>query len=237
LWVGLQVPAQAGNQGFYIAGGLSVRGIDGTIDYANGTTFDIQAPYALPVEFTEDPTHVYILSRRANPSGYNLDSRNFYGFGFDIGYKFMRRFALSLSINYYMTKHGSQYLPWKTDPSGFHSDLSGAHTYEIDFYFYDWALVAEVDPFLIGLSLIIGHEASLHYKTITTQKEYYRDDSLFLRETEEISNLEGHPGWMAGIAYEHTLSGKWSVSTAATYSFYDFGSGPRIRMLLRFFPF
>jgi hypothetical protein len=228
----LGVSVQALDNGFYISVGGATKLVDGT-----NSSVDLTDP---PFEqLVVNETCVPFPCVAVVPSsarGFGVSSRFYGGFSFGVGYRFLDRFRVSVTVDRFFDKKGGQTLLWAADPTGAYAGETGIATYVSDFYYTDISIEAAYYPErILGLFFSAGTQIGMIDADETlTWRRYQSGNDAFTTlitsggETANTTNIE------MGVGYDHQLARHLVLTSSFTYRFYGYTAGGKLRLGLAY---
>ena len=203
------------------------RVIDG-VGERQGHNFSITKPTLDNPLVVESPT-LKVYFPRADPYGYNLDSKTFWGLGLTMGYHVSNRVAILLSIYSYNIRNSELMQPWATDPNGAYANVSGVTTQRGKYSQGELDLAVEYDLawnglFVTGGRRILVYEYEISLSNTWIQGSNQVEDEVY---TDRAACSDVMTMFGLGISRPFTRFG--NVVTVVSYSFPTVSKGLQVR--------
>ena len=210
----LLLPAVVGaaDNGLFFGAGLSSRFMDGDGWYS--LTLDPAITYDYPVDPSAEPYTIVGYFNVTDRYGYFLNSRNLFGFTPLVGYRFNRRFSVTLSFDYLLSEDGqrvrtsARYKTDSDDPIVYDDSRLTQRVLSAAGQFY---------PGLGGAFITAGIEYDyLKIEIYTEPNDQVRMENFTYESSDNAL------GWFIGIGLERPIRPKITLVGMTTYSFTDY---------------
>ena len=202
-----------------VSGGYAVRVLDGTVKWADGSTFKITAPSVSELIVVEQPSGITIKTAYGNEHGYGLSSAVFHGFGFCLDYRLAHRWSLYLGYDMFWARTGRTKLQWEADPSGLYAGYSGSFNNEVDFRFHQMTLGLRFYVVPERLYVLFTSEPCIVKRVENYVWKRNEDGTERITNRGSFENLTFHGGHAAGAGYQFPLNPRMQLAIEADYRF------------------
>jgi len=204
--------AVAADNGLFFGAGVSSRFMDGDGWYS--LTLDPAITYDYPVDPSAEPYTIVGYFNVTDRYGYFLNSRNLFGFTPLLGYRFNRRFSVTVSFDYLLSENGhrvrtsARYKTDSDDPIVYDNSRLTQRVLTAAGQFY---------PGLWGTLITAGIEYDYLKIEIYTETNTQARMEDFAYESSDKTL-----GWFIGIGLERPVRPKITLVGITTYSFTDY---------------
>ncbi|MDH4155785.1 MAG: hypothetical protein OEW00_00715 [candidate division Zixibacteria bacterium] len=218
LWLGPgRVAARDISQGFFLEVDFCAMALNGKGTY-NGFDFAVDKNWSQAIRVEESPEELKVRFDQSGTVGFNWNSRYLAAVVPRAGYRFTRRFALTLAYRHYYTKEGSQTQAFAADPDGPFSSIKGFNEFTTSYRQRAVEIAGQYYLGRTGLFVTVGLEYITLQLEITSEWTQFTNDVVDYIDPFAGRGEDHVFGYLVGIGYEKTLAGRLGMHGRLVYS-------------------